>query len=160
MKKMSFVLRAIILCLLLAFVVVSCWNAADPLKKIELGEPVTIEVNTLEGFSMEVIGEPTNGAANVKVVNSTDRKYGSDVLFSVNVEKNGVWYGIEYDLPENAAFISDAYMFRKNSETEIFCSWGGRYGHLPKGHYRIVFGVYEELYVGEPHYIAAELYLE
>ena len=160
MKKLSFVLRAIILCALLAIIVVGCWNAADPLKKIELGEPVTADVNTLEGFSMEVIGEPTNGAAKVKVVNSTDKKYSSDVLLAVNVEKDGVWYGIEYDLPENAAFISDAYLFRQNSETEIFCSWGGRYGPLPKGHYRILFAVYEELYVGEPHMVSAEFYLE
>ena len=160
MKKLGYILRGALLCALIVFVAVSCWNAADPLKKIELGEPVNIEVNTLGDFYLEIIGEPSDTGARAKMINNTDRTYGSDILFSVHAEKDGVWYAIEYDMPENAAFPADAYGYRKNSETEVSCGWGALYGRLPKGHYRIVFAVYEELYVGEPHYIAAEFYLE
>ena len=160
MKKLSFVFRAVLLFVLIAAILVSCWNAADPIKRIKLGEPVTVEVNTLEGFSMEIVGEPTDSGARAKMINGTDRAYGSDILFSVHAERDGVWYAIEYDLPENAAFPADAYGYPKNSETEISCAWGVLYGRLPKGHYRIVYAVYEELYVGEPYYIASEFYLE
>ncbi len=159
MKKLSFVLRAIALCALIIVLIAGCFKFFGVGKKIELGEPVIIEFNEIPGLSMEIVGESDSRAVTVRAINNTDIDYVSDTFFDVNVERNGLWYRVEQK--QEIANIGDINLYSKNAESDMVCGFQ-RFGRLPDGHYRIVYAVYDETtwLDGEPHYVAAEFYIE
>lgn len=125
-----------------------------------IGEEFTGAVNTIEGLHMEVAADFTSRAATVLVVNDTGTDYVSDVLFSVQVEKDGRWYVLVNEYA--GANISPLYVHRRNDITEHFCSWNHMYGSLPEGHYRIVkwMSPEDEGVKGEGCCMTAEFYIE
>ena len=125
-----------------------------------LGDEVNIEFNQLEGLSMEVVGEPTNRSATVRVTNETNTDYLSDILFAVHAERNGKWYGLVNQFEGD--HIAELNGYPANSLSgEIRCLWNSEYGALDKGHYRIVYYLFESTGgVGERYPVAAEFFIQ
>ncbi len=159
MKKLSFVMRAIVFCVVIIIFLVGCFKFFGIGNRIKLGEPAISEPNTIPGMSMEVVGEPDSRAVTVRVSNDTDTDYISDRIFAVNAEKDGVWYELEQ--VQEIANTGELNSYKSNSETELTCGFQ-RYGRMPKGHYRVVYRVFEsESWPSEEfYYIAAEFYIE
>lgn len=149
MKKLTVILAALLALLLLC----SCGGP-------ELGSETTTEVNTLDGVYMEVAENYTSRAATVIVTNETKTRYMSDILFVVQKEVDGKWYGLVNEFA--GEHIADLYGYRPKSSTELFCNWNSMYGALNEGHYRIVYVLFEEDmgFDGEPYYLTAEFYIE
>lgn len=116
-------------------------------------EPSDVEVNTYEveaGDSAEqtvtmtvVEGTAAPGQVTVTVLNTTDMEIdsGNEWDFSLQVEQDGQWYDLK--AKKAWAITAEAYIYEPNVPRELTFQWGGIYGSLEPGHYRVVKSFFE-----------------
>jgi len=146
--------KTVYLALLLALTL--CLSACS--NEPEMGNEVTLDVNTLEDVSME-LAEFTSQEALVRIVNNRDAAYISDILFSVQVERDGKWYAIEDK--SSGSWPADSLVHPGKDTSEFMCTWVHMYGALPDGHYRLVKWLYPHGlgFKGAGSCLAAEFYI-
>lgn len=120
-------------------------------------KPVEVDVNTVEGLSMELMDGYTDRRAAVRVTNGVRfTRYCSDCVYELQKSENGRWYSLNADA---AMDMKPRYTVFKNQPSDkINCVWDGSVGQLPEGNYRLVLTLYEGLELGktEPIYLSVE----
>jgi hypothetical protein len=104
----------------------------------------------------------TDSRVTLILENHTDKTYIYGAGYSIEYEKDGIWYEM---IPINdMAFISIGYILKPNELKEITVDWEYHYGKLTSGKYRIIKGVFLEIDTPireeEITHIAAELIIK
>jgi hypothetical protein len=107
-------------------------------------------------------GSLTNSKATLILENHTDDGYSYGYPYSIEYEKDGIWYEI---IPNNDMFfIMPALGLKAKESIEISVNWEYHYGKLPSGKYRVVKCVFREIDTPiteeEIVYIAAEFIIK
>lgn len=107
-------------------------------------------------------GSLTNSKATLLLENHTDNAYSFGYPYSIEYEKDGIWYEI---IPINdLVFIMPALGLKAKESIEIGVNWEYHYGKLPSGKYRIIKSVFRKIDTPineeEIVYIAAEFIIK
>lgn len=105
---------------------------------IKVGDESEHITDTKQGVSMTVLKSSATSAT-YQITNETGDEVltGNDHSISIEVEQDSVWYQIEV---ERWSTDSEALVIGNEQTREMSTSWNRTYGHLPKGHYRILKG--------------------
>ena len=128
--------------------------------------PVSYEVNTEPGVTMTVTRSNRYGA-DLVILNKTGKDIRSerDFFISLQREKNGEWYPLEYSKEISSTSEFQSNPFPKDEPHEVSYTWTSYYGELPNGQYRIVRVFWEpenaeEPWEGRQFRLAAEFTVE
>ncbi len=97
-----------------------------------------------EGVAMAVVeGTAKPGGVTVEVLNTTEAEIcsGNEHDFGLQMEQDGQWYWLERK--GESANTAEAYGFPKDEPRELDLTWGGGYGDLEPGHYRVTKWFFE-----------------
>ncbi|MBR5491146.1 MAG: hypothetical protein IKV79_07750, partial [Oscillospiraceae bacterium] len=121
-------------------------------------EKIDIEINSVDGLSIELMPGHTDRRSAVVVTNGIQfSRYCSDVSkWEIHRRENDGWYRLISNVESKQE--SKALVFKHIPSEKINCVWDTTLGQLPQGHYRVVLTLYEGLVLGktEPVYLAAE----
>lgn len=85
----------------------------------------------------------TKSSATFILTNHTDENYDYGDSYSLEYEKDGIWYEI---IPNNDMnFNLIAYLLKSKESKEITINWKYHYGKLVTGKYRIIKNVFRQL---------------
>jgi hypothetical protein len=138
MKRISSLVLIGIFC----FTLVGCANESKN-DSVNIGEESKYVLRD-DLVSMSVNEESvTNYKATFILINHTDETYDYGEPYSIEYEKDGIWYEI---IPINDMnFNMIAYILEPKGSKEITVDWEYHYGKLIPGKYRIIKDVFREL---------------
>lgn len=128
---------------------------------LQVGSAFTEEVNRLDGVSMRMEQyQSTEGE--VEFVNTTDTEYIYGEYYDIQVQKDGVWYSLQYAVDGNVAFNAVGYNAAAGTTSVWQVNWEWLYGELPAGQYRIVKDILDVREPGDytKYYLAAEFEIQ
>ena len=107
--------------------------------------------------SMRMTGFLSISLGTVTLTNHTDQSFIYGTSFLLEYEKKGIWYTLDNINP--LIFTSIGYTLGPRESVEKKINWGGYYGELKSGKYRVVDYVLPEDSI-DPIYIVAEFIIE
>ncbi len=131
-------LYALLLTMVLCLFIVGC--GANPVK---IGEKSQYEVNNGE-LTLTIKNDTlSNKKTTLILTNQTDALYYYGNPFSIEYEKDGIWYELE---PVNDLYFTlPAFNLEAGKSVEIVVDWEYGYGELSSGNYRIVKAISPDL---------------
>lgn len=90
-------------------------------------------------------GTLTNQSATIVLTNNSDKNFEYGNPYGIEVKKDGEWHKINVKLD----FTTPAFQLSAKESKEIELNWGGGYGRLAEGTYRIIKGINYEYAEGK-----------